>query len=252
MDGVPLGGDISNLSPDDIASISVLKGANAAALYGARANNGAIIVTTKSGVSGRTTIDYSATVTTEIANILWDYQNSYGQGSGGAFVPESTNSWGPALGPSQGNVVNWSPSVNLTQPRCPYQAQPNNVKDFFQTGLNIANNLSINSGGERTQTFFNYTHEKRSGVVPGNELSRHNVSVKLDNKLLDDKLQLSSRINYIRSDIDNELATGENYANPLRHAYRLPRNIRTQDARVFQYVEEGTGAVRQNYWKTAR
>lgn len=247
VDGVPLGGDISNLSPDDIASISVLKGANAAALYGARANNGAIIVTTKSGVAGKTTIDYSATVTTEIANILWDYQNTYGQGSAGAFVPESTNSWGPRLG-SLGNVVNWSPSSNITQP-LPYSAQPNNVRDFFQTGLNIANNLSITSGGEKTQTFFNYTHEKRSGVVPGNELSRHNVSVKLDNSLLDDKLKLSSRINYIRSDIDNELSTGETYNNPLRHAYRLPRNIRTQDARVYQYIEEGTGAVRQNYWK---
>ena len=115
--------------------------------------------------------------------------------------------------------------------------------------MNIANSLSVSSGGEKTQTFFNYTHEKRSGVVPGNALSRHNISVKLDNSLLNDKLKLSSRINYIRSDIDNELTTGEAYDNPLRHAYRLPRNIRTQDAREYQYIEEGTGAVRQNYWK---
>ncbi|WP_422080491.1 SusC/RagA family TonB-linked outer membrane protein [Ulvibacterium sp.] len=247
VDGVPLGGDISNLSPDDIASISVLKGANAAAIYGARANNGAIIVTTKSGVSGRTTVDYAATVTTELANVLFDFQNEYGQGSGGNYIASSVNSWGPRFD-SASEQVNWSPSPDINQP-IPYSPQSDNVNDFFQTGISITNTLSITSGGEKTRTFFNYTHDDRKGIVPGNELSRHNVSVKVDNSFLDDKLQLSSRINYIRSDIDNELRTGENFANPLRHAYRLPRSIRTQDAEVFEYIEEGTGALRQNYWK---
>ncbi|MEH6682036.1 MAG: SusC/RagA family TonB-linked outer membrane protein [Sediminicola sp.] len=249
VDGVPLGGDINNLSPDDIASISVLKGANAAALYGARANNGAIIITTKSGVDGKTRVNYTATVTTEIPNILFDYQNQYGQGSQGVYNPSSVNSWGPRFG-TLGQVENWSPNPEISQP-LPYEAQPNNVKDFFQTGLSMANSLSVTSGGEQTQTFFNYTHDNRSGIVPNNELSRHNVSIKVDNKFLNDKFKLSARVNYIRSDIDNEFPAGAEGAfdNPIRYAYQLPRNIRTVDARVFQYTDPSTGSVRQNFWK---
>ncbi|KKM91694.1 hypothetical protein LCGC14_1225940, partial [marine sediment metagenome] len=249
VDGVPLNGGIGNLSPDDIASINVLKGGNAAALYGSRANNGAIIVTTKSGTAGRTMVDYSTTVITDIPNILFDYQNEYGQGSQGVFNPTSVNSWGPGFG-TLGQVQNWSPSPVITTP-LPYKAQPNNIKDFFSTGLSLAHNISVTSGGEKTQTFFNYTYDKRKGIIPGNELSRHNVSLKADNKLLNDKLQLSSRINYIRGDIDNRTPTGAGGAfdNPIRYAYQLPRNIRTQDARVFEYIDPSTGGVRQNFWK---
>ena len=98
VDGVPLGGDIADLSPDDIASINVLRGANAAALYGARANNGAIIITTKSGrAGGGMTIDLNNTVTLETANILWDYQNAFGQGSAGQYEPLSLRSFGAPL-----------------------------------------------------------------------------------------------------------------------------------------------------------
>ena len=111
----------------------------------------------------------------------------------------------------------------------------------------MANNLSIRSGNERNQTFFSYTHENRKGTVPGNELSRHNVSLKLDNQLLNDKLKLSSRVNYLRTMLDNELETGRDYANPVRHALRLPRNIRTQDISTFEFVNED-GNLRQNYW----
>ena len=244
VDGVPLGGDISDLSPDDIASMNVLKGANAAALYGARANNGAIIITTKSGTGERVSVDLSTTVTTESANILFDYQNRYGQGSGGVYNPASTGSWGPLFDGSA--VPNWSPNPDITG-SLPYEAQRNNINDFFQTGFSLANNLSIRSGSKRNQTFFSYTNEQRSGIVPNNELTRHNISLKLDNKLFSDKLAFSGRLNYIRTDINNELYTGENFANPLRHAYRLPRNIRTQDISVFEYIDEA-GAVRQNYF----
>ncbi len=244
VDGVPLGGDISDLSPDDIASINVLKGANAAALYGARANNGAIIITTKSGSEDRVSVDLNTTLTTETGNILFDYQNQFGQGSGGTYNPASLGSWGPALDGSL--VANWSPSPDITAD-IPYAPQPDNVDDFMQTGFSIANNISIRSGSERNQTFFGYTNENRKGIVPGNELKRHNISLKVDNKLIEDKLILSARINYIRTAIDNQLDTGEAFSNPWRHAYRLPRNIRTQDVEVFQYIDAG-GNVRQNYW----
>lgn len=244
VDGVPLGGDISDLSPDDIASINVLKGANAAALYGARANNGAIIITTKSGAEGALSIDFNSTLTAETGNILFDYQNEYGQGSGGVYNPASLGSWGPKMTGS--SVENWSPNSEFTQ-SLPYEAQPNNVNDFMQTGFNQAYNISVRSGTEKSKTFFGYTNEDRKGIVPGNELQRHNVNLKIDNSLIKNKLDLSARVNYIWTAIDNQLDTGEAFSNPWRHAYRLPRNIRTQDVSVFQYVD-AAGNTRQNYW----
>lgn len=246
VDGVPLGGDIADLSPDDIASINVLKGANAAALYGARANNGAIIITTKSGrAGGGMSIDLNNTVTVETANILWDHQNAFGQGSSGQYEQLSVRSFGAPL---DGREISlWSPGAELSNGTYRYLPQPDNARDFFQTGVSVANNLSIRSGNETTQTFFSYTHENRKGTVPGNELSRHNVSLKLDNKLLNDKLTLSSRVNYLRTTLDNELTTGRDYDNPVRHALRLPRNIRTQDISTFEFINED-GNLRQNYW----
>lgn len=245
VDGVPLGGSIADISPDDIASINVLRGSNAAALYGARANNGAIIITTKSGEIGSLRVNVNSTVTFEIPNILYEYQNEYGSGSGGQYQSFTTGSWGPRLG--SGTQAHWSPSPDLTG-NIPYQANPNNVRDFFNTGTTIANNVSVTTGNEKQQSYFAYTNDLRKGIVPNNELERHSVTVKVDNNLIDSKLKLSSRVNFIKSTINNELPQWENFANPLRHAYRLPRDIRTQDVEIFEYIDPD-GNVRQNYWK---
>lgn len=244
VDGVPLGGDIGNLSPDDIASISVLRGSNAAALYGSRANNGAIIITTKSGEEGTFNVFINSTATFETPNILFDYQNEYGQGSGGEFTSFSTDSWGPKLG---GSKPHWSPSEGITG-NIPFEANPNNITDFFDTGISLANNISISTGGKNSRTYFGYTNDTRKGIVPGNELSRHNLNLKIDNDLWDGRLKLSARVNFIKSLVDNSLSTGESFSNPLRHVYRLPRNIRTEDASVFEYVD-AEGNLKQNYWK---
>jgi len=244
VDGIPLGGDISNLSPDDIASISVLRGSNAAAIYGSRANNGAILIITKSGEAGTFKVNINSTVTWETPQILFDYQNEYGQGSGGVFSSFSTDSWGPKLGGSQ---PHWSPSPNISG-NIPFEANKNNIHDFFNTGVSLANNLSISSGGEKIRSYFGYTNDLRKGIVPGNELERHNINLKIDNDMLEGKLRLSARVNYIKSILDNSLSTGESFSNPLRHVYRLPRNIRTQDAEDFEYIDTA-GNVKQNYWK---
>jgi len=129
VDGVPLGGDIQDFSPDDIASISVLKGANAAALYGARANNGAIIITTKSGKKDTFDVNINSTLTYDTADIMLEFQNEYGQGNGGVYSGFTTDSWGPRMG---GSVAHWSPNPELSGTSIPYEAQPDNVKDFFQ------------------------------------------------------------------------------------------------------------------------
>ena len=244
VDGVPLGGDINDLSPDDIASISVLRGSNAAALYGARANNGAIIITTKKGEEGSFKVNINSTLTVDSPNIQFDYQNQYGQGSGGIYSSFSTDSWGPALG---GTQPHWSLDPNITG-NIPFVSNPDNITDFFDTGINIANNISVTSGSKNATTYLSYTNDIRKGIIPGNELQRHNINLKIDNTMLDGKLKISSRVNYIKSNNINEPSQWESFDNPYRHLYRLPRNIRTEDASNFEYTDS-SGNSRQNYWK---
>ena len=246
LDGVPLQGDMSDINPDDIESITVLKGPNAAALYGSRANNGAIVVNSKKGRStGRGfSVDLNTSYIMETPLLLTNYQNVYGQGNGGSYSPSSENSWGPRM---EGQMVDhWSPDPNWPVDQYAYQPQPDNVRDFFQTGHNFATSLAINAGNEKNQTYFSYTYTDAAGVVPTNELTRHNFNLRLTNKLAE-KLTLDSKINYIREDIDNMLAQGESFDNPIRHIYRLPRNIRTEDIEQFEYVNN-EGLLRQNYW----
>ncbi len=247
VDGVVVGNGIENISPDDIESIDVLRGPNAAALYGSRANNGAIVITTKSGqsIGKKFTVNISSTITSETVNILTDYQNSFGQGVDGIYSANTTNSWGPALDGS--SAVHWSndPNSGLTQYNL--SPQPNNVEDFFQTGFNLASNISISTNNETTSTYFSYTNTNAAGIVPNNELKGHNFNVRVSSKIAD-KFRVDGKLNYIRQTIDNELDQGESFSNPIRHALRLPRNIRTVDARQFEFVD-ATGNVKQHYWK---
>ncbi|MCC5937870.1 MAG: SusC/RagA family TonB-linked outer membrane protein [Lunatimonas sp.] len=242
VDGVPARG-IENLNPDDIESINVLKGPNAAALYGSRANNGAIVVNTKRGKQGFS-VALNSSIMFDAPILMTNYQNLYGQGSGGVYSPASEFSWGPRLDGSQ--VAHWSRVDGKVGTTYPFSPQPNNVRDFFQTGYNRAYTLSVTGGGEKNQTYFSYTFADAAGVVPGNELKRHSLNLRLTNKLTD-KLTLDSKLNYIRQDIDQLLRQGESFDNPIRNAYRIPRNIRTEDLQQFEYTN-AAGLLRQNYF----
>lgn len=244
VDGVPILGDITDVNPDDIASVTVLKGPNAAALYGNRANNGAIIITTKSGAAGGFKVSLSTTYMANQPLILTDYQNEYAQGNSGTYISASEQAWGPKI--TGQTEDHWSPDPSWPASTYQIQGQPNNVSDFYQTGYNWATNLAISGGNEKSQTYFSYTFTDAAGVVPNNELSRHNMHLRITNKIAD-KLTLDSKLNYIREDVSNELPQGENFANPNRHAVRLPRNIRTEDVSQFEYVTTD-GRLRQNYW----
>ncbi|WP_108423637.1 SusC/RagA family TonB-linked outer membrane protein [Flagellimonas amoyensis] len=245
VDGVPIGGDISDISPDDIASISVLKGANAAALYGSRANNGAIVLTTKSGGVDRSSIDINITNTMETGQILWDYQNQFGQGINGSFYNEggsplinSLESWGQEL--TGFEAPNWSLDPADQGTTIPYSANPGRFKDFMQTGSTQAYNISARTGSKLSQLYFGYTFENRVGIMPGNELKRHNISLKGSQKFLDEKLVLDAKVNYIRTNLYNEVGTG-----PWGLVYNIPTNIRISDLRNYDFVD-ADGNLRQN------
>jgi len=244
LNGVPIRGDVSDLNPDDIQSIEVLKGANAAALYGTEAQNGAVLITTKGAQSGEVQASYNGSVMAREANILTDYQNQFGQGSGGEFSPSSEFSWGPRM---EGQMVDfWSPAPDATGEERALTPQPNNVSDILETGVNTSHNVSANVGTESVQSRFSYTFTKSSGVVPRNDLSRHNVSVSA-NSDLSESLSLNGRVSYMNEVTKGQLPTGENFANPMRHIRRMPRNIQLEDARQFEFFTED-GVRRQNFW----
>lgn len=244
IDGVPVRGGIEDMSPDVIESIEVLKGPNAAALYGSAAQNGAIVVSTHTGTRNETNFSLNNTFMFDVPNIGYEYQDEFGQGSGGIYNSGSEFSWGPSLDGQ--SVAHWSPDPELAGSQLNFSPQPDNVSDFFQTGFNQATNLTASIGGDKTTTVFSYTLTNGEGIVPGNELSRHNVSARV-NSALTDRLTLDGRVAYTNQSIDNMLFMGENFANPIRHAYRLPRNISTSEMSDFEYTTP-QGTDLQHFW----
>ena len=243
LDGVPIRGSINDLNPDDIANIDVLKGPNAAALYGSEAQNGAIVITSKKGVSGRTQVSLSNTFQVMDPMLLIEYQNQYGQGSGGVYNNTQDGSWGPRMEGQQ--VETWSRIPEQIGQTIPYESQPDNINDIMQTGYNNATNLSANIGGERTQSVFSYTYTDAEGILPGQTLNRHNVSLRITSELTDN-LDLDARLSYANTELGNQNPTGETLENPWRQIYRVPRSFRTQDMKQYEFTD-ASGVIQHNY-----
>jgi TonB-linked SusC/RagA family outer membrane protein len=236
---------ISNINPEDIASMTVLKGPSAAALYGTRASNGVIVITTKSGKSGKTSVSVSSNFMASSAYNLMNLQNEYGQGTLGAYNPTSSSSWGGKLDGSQVSAWQLVRNPNYSGPATTnYSPQPNNVIDFYKTGYNLANTLTVTTGNEKAQGYFSYTNTKAEGIVGGNQLDRHNLNLRLTSKI-SDKLSLDVKTNYIVQDIDNLLRTGEESIGTS--AYLLPRSIKFSEYRDFEYTD-AAGQLQQNYF----
>jgi TonB-linked SusC/RagA family outer membrane protein len=244
IDGVPSLGAPENLDPDNFASIDVLKGANAAALYGSDAQNGAIIITTKKGRADKTIISVNNTYMVQQADLGLDYQNQYAQGNAGVYQAGSNSSWGPAMTGQQGKQWTLNPArAGETYALTP---QPNNIKDLFHNGYTISSNVQLSTGGPKSQAFFSATSTEGSGMVPLNKLQRENFLLRLTNKLTD-KLTLDAKINYTLQNIDNPTRESDDNYNPVHQIYLLPRNIRTQDAKRFEFAD-AQGLMQQDYW----
>jgi len=248
IDGIPMGG-ISNISPDDIASINIMKGANAAALYGSRANNGAIIITTKTGagLGEGVLVDLGFTFQAANAYYLDKEQNIYGQGGNGTYGETSTVSWGPEMTGQQ--VRHWTTDPNhpLYQQNYAFEAQPDNIKDWFQTGLELATNLQVIMNTKTTNAALSYTNTEARGVMATNNLHRHNINLRFGTTFKD-KLVLDSKITMVKETVDNTFWGGESFENPMRYLYVLPRNLRTVDMEQFEYKTLG-GQNRQHGWR---
>jgi TonB-linked SusC/RagA family outer membrane protein len=205
----------SNLNPDDIESMNVLRGAAAAALYGPQAQNGVIVITTKKGRAGTSSVSVNSGVDVQRAFALPDFQNSYGQGNEGVL--------GDSVGASWGAKMTGQSYTNYFGKPDTYSAQPNNVKDFFRTGVGLNNSVAFSSGSTGAMTYVSYTNNYIQGIVPKNDLLRHTVTVRESNQI-GKKFSTDARITYISQKINNQPRTGEENA-PVIDVYQTPRNI---------------------------
>ena len=218
------GGDgISNINPDDVESISVLKGAAASALYGSQGNNGVILITTKKGKSGIVKVDFSSSITMDkaayIPKMQWDFkQGNAGTAGAGSF------SWGPA------------------------GSSPDHVKSFFRTGSTWINSVSVSGGTDKAQTYFSYSNTNSNGILPTNTFNRHNFTLRETMKMLDDKLTLDANVIVASQKVHNRPTSGL-YYNAISGLYLLPRG---QDFNNFknnyEYLSPTRNVNLQNWW----
>ncbi|MGN6493664.1 MAG: SusC/RagA family TonB-linked outer membrane protein [Agriterribacter sp.] len=214
---------ISNLDPNDIASMNVLKGSSAAALYGSRASNGAIIITTKSGSASRSKkgleVSYSTSYSVENVANLPEYQNSYGTGSQLNAGGGSNGSWGAKFGTID-SVATWGPYADLLGPKVAYRAYPDNVKSLFRTGNVIENSVSVNGGNEKSSLAVTASQLNQTGYVSNANYKRTNISLGGSTKL-DMGINISGNFSYTRSNQsggifgENQVDFGSQFARTL-------------------------------------
>jgi TonB-linked SusC/RagA family outer membrane protein len=204
-----------DLNQEDIESMTVLKGPSAAALYGSRASNGAILITTKRArFNQKGKIEFSSSYQVESVNRFPDYQNEYGQGNSGVFSSVAQTSWGPKI---TGQTV-----TNFLGQQEVMAAYPNNVRDFFQQGTNMQNNIAFSTGSEKVSMRFSYGFLRSTGVIKNNVLNRHNFSLNSSSKVTN-KLTLSVSANY-SNNASKRTQQGNQLSNPVFRLWMTPRS----------------------------
>jgi len=216
----------ANINPDDIESLTVLRGASAAALYGSQAGNGVIVITTKKGKRSGLGVTINSGITAERAFALPNFQNTYGQGSGGTLNPTAGDSWGARM---SGQTY-----TNYLGEQRSYNSQEDNVTDFFRTGVTLNNSIGISGGNEKMQTYLSYTNNRVQGIIEKNDLMRHTFNVRLSNQITS-KFSTDAKVTYIVQDIENKPRTGEENA-PVIDIYQMPRNVSIDDAKRYEQV----------------
>ena len=221
---VDYGNAISDINPDDIESISVLKGPSAAALYGTRAGNGVVIITTKSGKSGKTMgISFSSSNVFERPTRLLDFHYKYANGNRTGVFNEGSAYWGgPEL--NAGNTaIQWNSPLDENGDPIPTElrAYPNAMKDFLQTGVTSTNNIAVDGGSDQTIYRISYSNMLHQGMIPNSDLFRNSYSTSLTHKITE-KLTFSSNFNYTNSKSNDRPSTGDRRANPLEAVYNSP------------------------------
>lgn len=241
------GGDaLSMINPDDIESLTVLKGASASALYGSQGANGVILITTKSGKDGKLAVNFNTNFTVDNVTSLPKLQSEYQSASVGQPIAENGNVADPK---------SWGAKAD--------GLSNDYAKDFFETGITAIQSLSLMAGNEKAQTYMSYANTVVNGVVPDNRLVRNNFNLKETAKFLDDKISVAASINLSDQRIWNRPVNGL-YSNPLTGLYLNPVGIDLDEYKRMEYFNAGTNMmdqyatsfdenIQQNpYWLTSK
>ena len=237
------GGDaMSLINPDDIESMTVLKGASASALYGSQGANGVILITTKKGKDGALAVNFNSSFTVDNVTSLPELQSEYQSLSVGQAIAENGR---------VADAQSWGAQTD---------GLSNDAKDFFQTGFTSINALSLTAGNQKAQTYFSYANTIGEGVIPENRLTRNNITLRETAKFLDEKIDVSASINLSDQRIWNRPTNGL-YSNPLTGVYLHPVGIsrdlykdkyeyfNTELNQMDQYATSFDENIQQNpYW----
>ena len=254
--GFDMPNGIADLNPDDIESVTILKGPNAAALYGLRAANGVIVIKTKSGSTSKTAQGIGVTINSstsfETPLVLPSFQNSYGQGAndnyfewidgtvGDGGVDES---WGPPLDVGL-EFVQWN-SYEADGAALPWVSQPNNVENFYQTGLTLNNNFAITGGNSKASYRLSMGAMDKTGIVPNTNLKRYNINGNSSFNITD-KFKAGFTVNYIKQMSDNLPTAGYTNENPVQQMIWSGRNVDFEALRDYENLPlapDGTPAA---------
>lgn len=213
--GVVTSSRISDINPQDIENISVLKGAAATVLYGSRAASGVILITTKKGKQGtRNQVTVGTNTAVGTVSRFPDFQNEYAQGSNGNYINNVAGSWGPRI---EGQIVeNWFGEEEVLR------AYPNNIRDILQNSISSQNDLSFSGATDKYDYRVSYGYTKETGLVPNNELTRNNLSVNVGTNI-SDKLRIGTSFSYTNNTSDRT-QSGNQGANPLWRGIYAPRS----------------------------
>jgi TonB-linked SusC/RagA family outer membrane protein len=217
--GIDEGDGLSQINPDDIENITLLKGANASVLYGSQGANGVIMITTKSGVDGEAKVTVNSGVTFESIISLPDLQYNYGA------VGADKNSWSTTSGNYDSGYA----------------------EDFFQTGVNYINSVSVSGGNSKTKAYFSYYNTTTDGVMPSFKYQKNNVSFKQSTKLLNDKMTITSNIILTDEKTHNRTPSGY-YLNPLVALYTFPRQMDFNDFMTNYQTLNANNVMEQNIY----
>jgi len=267
---VDYGNGASEINPQDIESINVLKGPAAAALYGSRAANGAIIITTKKGKSqsGRLGITLNTGVTMENVLMLPDWQNEYGQGnnqqfafvdgSGSGIADGVDESWGPRLdtgllipqfdsprtdGTRGGDTFVSNAPITPT----PWVSRPNNTKEFFETGITLTNSIAVSKAGENGNMRVSFQNLDQEGTLPNTDLERNSFNFSGSLKL-SDRFTVNTNLNYIKTDSGNRPAVSYGTESIMYLFIWYGRQLNTNNLRDYwQPGLEGRQQFNYNY-----
>ena len=231
--GVSEGGDaLSMINPDDIESINVLKGANAAALYGSEAANGVLMITTKKGREGKVGVNFSSNVTFDTPLTTPKIQNIYGAAIDEKAGTLALTSWGDKLSARNNDqlLIN-TPMYGEHFEGTKFENNEvhlrnragNDLNDFFNTGVTTNNSIALSGGTDKMSSYFSYGNSHSNGMIENNSYNRHTFSFRQNFKLYD-RATIDVSMNYIQTKTKNRPGGGITM-NPIFHMYMMPRNI---------------------------